>query len=126
MLLDNLPHAVTVYRPTHSQGGLGGTVPTLVERETGLACWIQPAKGGVITEYRRRDQIVSHSIYFLSDPGLEIGDWLLPETGSFRAGKLLKFVDNGGAGAGLLELYRADVFEDREAPDMPVAGDETE
>lgn len=126
MLLDEFPHTCTIYRPTYSQGELGGDVPTLVEHATAVDCWIQPARASTITEYRRRDQIVSHSIYFANDPGLEVGDWIEPETGSFREGKLMKFVDNSGAGAGLIELYRADVFEDREAPDMPVAGDETE
>lgn len=123
MLPDELPHTCTIKRPRHVQGQLGGDTPDLADHETGVGCWIQPAKASTINEYRRRDQNVSHSVYFSEEPDLLPGDWILPEAGSFRAGHLMRFVALAGAGAGVLELYRAEFYEDREAPDMPDAAD---
>lgn len=124
-LLDHFPHTVEILRPSYAQGAAGGdTIAAFATVAAETAAWIQPARASTITEYRRRDQKVEFSVYFRDDPApdLKPGDYIKPAADSFMAGKMLKFVDYGGAGAGVLELWRADFVRDREAEEL---GEET-
>ncbi len=43
---------------------------------TDRACWRQPATSSEIKEYQQRDVVVTHKIYFTSDPGVD-GSYVL-------------------------------------------------
>ena len=113
-LLDQMPHRVTHTRPGYQRDELIGdtdenptTVATLVK------CWVQNASMREINEYQRRNENVTHKVYFPTDPGLLVGDYLTVTSGPSFVGTVLKFQADSDRSAGLGVLYGAMCEEER-------------
>ena len=77
------PHEVSIYRVVLSQGAMGGDSEALAASpySADTPAWIQPSNANTIKEYAKRDQRVTHDVYFLSDPGLKLTDVIRVVTG---------------------------------------------
>lgn len=75
-VLDNLPHTARIDRFSNANDSLGANLPTAVEIESGVRCWVQNASMGEIEAYQKRDQQVTHKVFFTAKPPLRVGDQL--------------------------------------------------
>lgn len=85
---DTLPHACTIRALSYAQDSLGGDSPSTTNRLTSQKCWIQPASRGTIIAYQRKDQTVTHDVYFGEDVACQVGEEIVASDGPF-SGKIL-------------------------------------
>ena len=109
-LPDNLPHRCTISKSVTVEDDLGGDYDDLQAIESGRACWVQPASDREINVFQRREQNVTHKVYFKADPSLAPGYVITPTTGPFT-GKTLEVKSVAEATAGTGILYRVMVEE---------------
>jgi hypothetical protein len=115
-LLDNMPGECSVKRPVYALDKYGGDAPTYLTVKTGLACWPQPASASQILEFAKRDQQITHSVFF---PGgqpswtyngesqsLQPGDVISMTDGAFD-GQEFEFKSGDDSSAGLAVVWRA-------------------
>lgn len=114
-LLDHLPHTCDVKRPRYEGDGLGGDTETYETRVEDLECWVQPASQREIAEFAKRDEAISHKVYFAGRPAwttagasdaLQVGDQLHVTSGEFD-GFVLEYKSADDAGAGLGVVFKA-------------------
>lgn len=91
-------------RPDLTKTATGGANPTFSTVTTDLQGWIQPIDAFTAEQYGKRDLIVSHRIYFASDPAAIEGD-------RFSRGGKFYVVMGLENQAGLDELWRLNVRE---------------
>jgi hypothetical protein len=111
-LIDNLTSECSVKRPRYVHDQYAGDKPTYDTLTTELACWPQPASQRDITEFAKRDEAISHKIYFAGKPSftyngqtlnLEVGDILVMTSGEFSGSEFeYKSADDASAGLGVL------------------------
>lgn len=110
-LYDNLPHTCDIYESAWVPDEFAGASyddPGAVESDR--ACWVQPASDRDIKLFQRRDQIITHSVYFKGNPNLRPGYIVMPTSGPFTGATLdVKSCNECTAGTGL--LWRAMVEE---------------
>lgn len=115
-LPDELPHTCSLARVSYTQTALGGD--TEVQAAAYAAdepCWLQPANSSEIREYQKRDQRVTHKLYFNRNPGFQLGDALTMGAASSQyAGEVLTIRDFKEATAGLGILWKVMCELDRE------------
>lgn len=71
-------HSVDVERPSMTVADdVGGRTHTWASVSDSVACWVQPASSSTLEQYGARDIVISHNVYFSSDPGVELEDRLL-------------------------------------------------
>lgn len=103
MLPDELPHLVDIYESAWVVDEFAADFEEPEAVETDRAAWIQPASDREITQYQRRDQNVTHSVYFKGNPGLRPGFIVRPTSGPFTGAVLdVKSCNECTAGTGLL------------------------
>ena len=99
-LLGNFPHTVTrVIRRVVSDKRMG-----TIEQDgagTPLTAWVQTASQKEIQEFAQNGEVVTHKIYFTSDPGLN------EETSIDFEGSHFDFVAEADASAGLGVVFKA-------------------
>lgn len=102
-LYDNLPHTCDISAGAIHQEAGGGDVDIPVLQESGRRCWAQPASKSTVVEFQKRDQRVTHTVYFLGDPDVKPGHILAMTSGPFD-GRDMEVVaeDETTAGLGLL------------------------
>ena len=97
-------HTVDIEREVPSADSIGGTDRTWATITSDLAAWVQPAKPPTIERYAQRNIVITHAVYFYSDPSIRIGDRLV-----FGTRHLL--VEGVRNTAEVGELWRADCRE---------------
>ena len=112
MLPDNLPHFVTIKQSANVPDDIAADYDdpiTVNEGETNeqVACWVQPAGKSEVLRFQRRDQNVTHTVYFRGNPNVRPGYILIPADGTVAcpfAGATLevKAVNETTAGLGVL------------------------
>lgn len=107
MLPDNLPHLADLKRSAVVADEIGGDYDDPETLEENRACWVQPAGKNEIIRFQRKDEVVTHTVYFLGNPGVKPGDLVFPKDGRMACpwnGQLLrvKASDETTAGTGLL------------------------
>ena len=110
MLLDTMPHRCRIDRLRYDTDSVGAavSVPKAVPGAGALECWIQNATQREIIDFDKRDQAVTHKVYFPTEPPLRVGDTITPTTApSDVLGKTLKFQARADRSAGLGFLWGA-------------------
>lgn len=118
MLFDELPHTCKIIGREYSQGELIGTKRRPVVKHTGIACWVQPASQEHISEFARREQRITHSVFFSEgNPGLATGDLIeitaSTQEGDGYIGQTFKFNAGDDCTAGLGVGWMAHTENDR-------------
>src|SRR5688572_13494428 len=108
MLPDHLPHLCDIKTSYTLPDELSGDVddPTVADED--VACWIQPASDNEINRFKRRDQNVTHRVYFKGNPGVKPGYILRPKDGRITcpfAGAWLEVKSSAETTAGLGLLW---------------------
>lgn len=120
-LPENLPHSCTIQKSAYVPDDIAadyddpdtlredGTYAHTSESDAQeIACWVQPASKNEINRFQRREQNVTHTVYFRGDPGVKPGYVILPNNNGLIdcpfAGKTLevKAEQETTAGLGLL------------------------
>lgn len=103
-LFDRLPHLAQRSRQTRSQDTLGGDVKTYENFGEPVECWIQNVNSREVLEFAKRDQAITHKVYFADDPGLGPGDRItvlaIAQNG-FYQGRALNYMAGDDATAGM-------------------------
>lgn len=109
-LPENLPHLADIYVLKPVQDEIGGDHEEAQLSESDVACWVQPASDREITQFQRRDQNVTHSVYFQGNPGLRPGYVIVPKDGAQAscpfAGATLEVKSANETTAGLGVLWK--------------------
>ena len=101
-LLDNMPHTATVFSHTYSRSGTGGTRRVEVDNAVGIKVWVQNASQAQINEFAKRDQIVTHRIYYTpGDVEIKVGDTFLVTLGPSYVNVRFKHIADADRSAGL-------------------------
>lgn len=112
-LIDELPHTGTHTRPQYTQDELGGTLQNQTTVSTGIECWVQNASQREVAEYQKKDQEISHKVFFDTKHDLRPGDELVITAGPSFVGLTLEHVAGPtDRSAGLGELFAAFFVED--------------
>lgn len=109
-LLDNMPHECRIDRLRYVTDSVAGSmeVPVAVPGGTGLACWVQNASQSEINEFQKRDQLVTHGVFFPVLPPLRVGDEITITVAQAGVlGQVLKFQAFADRSAGLGLLFKA-------------------
>lgn len=107
-LLDNMPHKCSIDRPRHVNDAWGANREEDASVATGTACWAQNASQSEINEFQKRDQSVTHKVYFPAEPPLRVGDHITITTAEAgMLGLVLKFQAAADRSAGLGVLFAA-------------------
>lgn len=112
-LLEQFPHRCTIYDTTVAGTKLGGSTETPVAVATDVPCWVQTASTGEKTDYHRRQQVVTHRVYFPADRSLSEDQTLVITDGETPAlGKTLTVKDYAEASAGMGDVWKAMVEQE--------------
>jgi len=115
-LLESLPHTVTHKRRKYSNDEYIGNK---VESETiasGVSAWVQNASMSEVFEYQKRDQRITHKVFYSSEPSIRPGDIIEVTAGPSFVGKELNFQSMTDKSAGLGVLFRAMCDEESNIP----------
>lgn len=113
---DTLPHECTIRTLSHARGDaedenpIGGDVPSTTNRVTSQPCWVQNATRDARIDFQRRDQRLTHTVFFGEDVACEVDEEIVPADGLNDcpfAGKVLKVLDYGECTAGLAVGWKA-------------------
>lgn len=122
MLPDELPHSCTIQRSAWVQDDLAADADmpdTLQDDDTysqeadeqEIPCWVQPASKTEISRFQRREQNVTHTVYFRENLSLKPGHIVLPNNNGRLAcpfnGATLEVKAASETTAGLGVLYAA-------------------
>lgn len=112
-LIDNLPHTGTHTRPQYEQDELGGMLEGQTTVSTGVECWVQNASQREFEAFQKRDQLISHKVFFGSKVDFRPGDELVITAGPSFVGLTLEHVSGPtDRSAGLGKLFAAFFNED--------------
>ena len=109
-LLDNMPHKCRIDRLRYKTDSVGGNIqtPVVVPGASNLECWVQNASQREISEFQKRDKMVTHKVYFPEDPPLRVGDLITITTATPDIlGQVLVFQTEADRSAGLGILFSA-------------------
>lgn len=71
-------HSIQIQRRSNDVSDLGGKNNVKwIPLKTINPCWVQPARADTKYQYKRRDEYVTHSVYFDRDPTVTINDRFL-------------------------------------------------
>ena len=115
MLLDadTLPHTCSIRSISYARDSdegeprIGGDYPTATNRLTDQPCWVQTASRSAVRDYQRRDQRLTHTVYFGEDVALTVGEEIKPDSPAFTT-KVLRVLDYGECTAGLSVGWKAE------------------
>lgn len=115
-LLDRLPHTVTHYRQKYSRDEYMGSIAEQVVLESGVRGWVQNATQTEVNEFQKRDQSITHKIFYTADPGIRPGDQIVVTAGPSFVGKTFDFQCAVDRSAGLGVLWGCMVAEENNVP----------
>lgn len=114
MLPDELPHLATIKESAWIPDEFAADMDEPESVETDRACWVQPASDREITQFQRRDQSITHTVYFRGNPSLRPGFVIYPTSGPFSGATLeVKSCNECTAGTGLLWKATCDEVQPR-------------
>jgi len=115
-LLNDLPHRLSIRTPDYAQDDLGAVVGTFSDASTAVPGWVQNAGAAEIKQFDARDEVVSHKVFFRSDPGIVPGNQIYVESGPSFVGQTFEYVAGAerSAGVGLLWAAYVRVWTERE------------
>lgn len=111
-LLDTMPHVVTHKRRRYVNDAVGASVEIDQTLTTGNPVWIQNAGQKETVDYGKKDQTITHRVYFEDNLTLQVGDSLVVTSGPSFVGVILRIGTFTDRSAGLGELLTAMCFED--------------
>ena len=79
-IISHAGHSVDIERPSYVTDDIGGRTKTFAAISSGLAAWVQPARGHDIEQYGARDIKITHSVYFSADPEVQLGDRIVHDS----------------------------------------------
>jgi len=88
-LLNNFPHTCKQKRKRLVRQPLGGSLESDVTITRDLRCWVQNASSSDVAEFQKRDQDVTHKVFFTQDHSLRPEDVLVPDNGPFADKRLI-------------------------------------
>lgn len=109
-LLDNMPHRCRIDRLKYTNDDVVGNTqePVAVPGGTDLECWVQNASQREVSQFQKRDQLVTHKVFFPAEPPLRVGDQITITTAEVGIlGQVLKFQAKADRSAGLGILFGA-------------------
>lgn len=110
-LPENLPHRADITKSVPVQDDLGGDLEEQEDFLLDEPCWVQPASDREVNLFQRRDQNVTHSVYFRGNPGIRPGYVITPKDGAVVscpfAGATLEVKSVNETTAGLGVLWKA-------------------
>ena len=115
-LLDSLPHTVTHKRQKYSRDEYMGNITKTETLDTGVNAWVQNASQREVEQYQKRDQLISHKVYYTSAPGIRPGDVIEVTAGPSFVGKTFYFESLADRSAGLGVLFSVVVNEENNVP----------
>ena len=104
-LLDSLPHTVTHSRRTYANDEYLGTPKASTDIATDVSAWVQNASYGEVIEYQKKDQRITHKVFYASDPSIRPGDIVTVTAGPSFVGRELNFKATTDRSAGLGVLF---------------------
>jgi hypothetical protein len=110
-LLERLPHTVSHSRQKYSRDNYLGAISEDESLATGVRAWVQNASMNEITEFQKQDQIVSHKVFYKTDPSLRPGDEITVTAGPSFIGRVFSFKCITDTSAGLGRVWRCMVDE---------------
>ena len=115
-LLDSLPHTVTHKRRKYSNDEYIGNKVEETTLSTGVKAWVQNANMSEVLEYQKRDQRITHKVFYSSEPSIRPGDIIRVTAGPSFVGKELNFQSMTDRSAGLGVLFKAVCDEENNIP----------
>ena len=73
----DLPHTITIERPTYTKDRTGGPVPTWAVLQRNVRCYAQPRRAFEITQFAKQNQFVLWTFYLQTDVAVTISDRIL-------------------------------------------------
>ena len=73
-LIDNLIHTATIQRRAVAATASIGASYTWTSTSTGVSVWVQVAGQREVNDYARLDMVVTHKVYFNTDPTAYFGN----------------------------------------------------
>ncbi len=121
MLPDQLPHLANISKSAHIPDDMAADLdqPKDVAGQAAVACWVQPAGKSEIARFQRRDQNVTHTVYFKGNPNVRPGYIITPADGPvvacpFAGATLeVKAANETTAGLGLLWAVMVEEIQPR-------------
>lgn len=98
-------NTVTLTKYAEGQDAEGGYDPAVASTTTGVACSVQPTSGRGMIDQGRDGEMITHKVYFKTDPGLSKGSLITWGT------HLLTVKATHNSTAGVDVRYRADCTE---------------
>jgi hypothetical protein len=114
MLPQNLPHLCDIHKSYWVRDDLVAQYDDPTTFLTAEPCWVQPASQSEVYQYGRRDQVVTHTVYFNRNVGIRPGYIIYPTDGSITCpfdGATLEVRAYNETTAGLGVLWKAMVEE---------------
>ena len=115
-LLDQMPHTVSHYRQKYIRDEYMASIPEQVALESDVRAWVQNASQTEITEFQKRDQLITHKVYYTGDPGIRPGDQIVVTAGPSFIGRTFDFQSQVDRSAGLGVLWGCMVSETNNVP----------
>ena len=107
-LPDNLIHTCRIKQSAHVVDDIAADYddPIIVnedEDDEVVDCWIQSLGNSEIIQYQRRDQRVTHTVFFRGNPNVRPGYIIIPASGPFEGATMeVRSATECTAGTGLL------------------------
>jgi hypothetical protein len=105
-LLNNLPHTVTHTRRKYLRDEYMGNTTQIETLSTGVSAWVQNASQREIEQYQKRDELITHKVYYASDPSIRPGDRITVTAGPSFVGDVFNYESLTDRSAGLGVLFR--------------------
>lgn len=83
-ILEHLPHQCTAQLRSRSQGEMGGGKDTWTDVFTSRKCWRQPASDNEQLYAGKPGIVVTHKVYFVTDPVLDDSHRLVFSDGNYN------------------------------------------
>ena len=115
-LLEKLPHTVSHLRKTYARDQYIGNTTDTEELATSVRCWIQTVGQSEVQQYEKADQLITHKMYYKTQPTLRPGDLIRVTAGPSYVGKDFNFESLADASAGLGKLFKVMVNEENNVP----------
>lgn len=106
-LLENLPHTVRHERSTYARDAVGADTEARITITASVEAWVQNASRAEVEEFDKRDERVTHKVFFNSNPSPRVGDHFVVTAGPSHIGEDLKFQADSDRSAGLGVLFGA-------------------
>jgi hypothetical protein len=117
-LLDNMPHTVTTSRKYYERDELGGNITKFSTLAADVSAWVQNASMSEIQEFEKRDERVTHKVFFAPDHDLRPGDKISVTVGPSFVDVELHYRASTERSAGMGVLFTAMCEQDNNVQEV--------